>query len=155
MKRCLLSADCQRAVPSNGGIGGMAVTIALIAAAVLAGVSFFRGERSREHTAQDYATWLTEINTWLVRQPGSPQAAFTGEQPGRAITIRIMGVLPAELVTDSDRHAAMAAGLANTAAEEYLKRFETDRSVEITVEERLSGGGMWMETFHDIVLRSE
>ena len=110
---------------------------------------------SVEYTAEDYAAWLTGLNTWLVKQPGAPQAAFTGEKPGRVITIRIMGALPAELVMDSDKHAALAAGLAKIAADEYLKRFETDLSVEITVEEQLSGGGMWMETFHDIVLRSE
>lgn len=155
MKRCLLSADCRRPAPSSGGLGGLLVTIALIAAAIIAGVLLLRGEKKVEYTAEDYAAWMTGLNTWLVKQPGAPRAAFTGEKPGRVITIRIMGSLPAELVMDSDKHAALAAGLAKTAADEYLKRFQTDLSVEITVEEQLSGGGMWMETFHDTVLRSE
>lgn len=155
MKRCLLSADCQRPAPVNSSARSTAVTILLIVIAIIAGVYLLRGEKKVEYTAEDYNAWLTELNTWLVKQPGAPRATFTGEQPGRVITIRIMGSLPAELVMDSDKHAALAAGLAKTAADEYLKQFEADLSVEVTVEEQLSGGGMWMETFHDIVLRSE
>lgn len=155
MKRCLLSADCQRPAPVNSSAWSTAVTVLLIVIAIIAGVYLLRGEKKVEYTAEDYTAWLAGLNTWLVKQPGAPRATFSGEEPGRVITIRIMGSLPAELVMDSDRHAALAAGIAKTAADEYLKQFGADLSVEVTIEEQLSGGGMWMETFHDIVLRSE
>jgi hypothetical protein len=155
MKRCLLSATCERPEPSRGGLGNALITIGFIAVAAIAGCLLVQSQKKIEHTAEQYNAWLAETNTALARMPGGAQAAFTGDKPGRVVTIRVAGALPGNNELDAQQGAASAASLGLSVANSYMRRFEGDLSVEVTVEQQLAGGGMWMETFHDIVLRSE